>query len=169
MPIRIAVVDKDSCQPKKCSQECIRFCPIVRGGKRAIYMDEQLGHPVITDLCTACGICVRKCPFEAITIVNLPSELGEECVHQYGPSGFKLFRLPTPKPGRVLGIIGQNAMGKTTIAKILSGELKPNLCGNGQVDVNDIIRFFRGTELQPYLTSFTEAALGLFTNPSILS
>jgi Predicted ATPase, RNase L inhibitor (RLI) homolog len=152
MPIRIAVVDKDSCQPKKCSQECIRFCPIVRGGKRAIYMDEQLGHPVITDLCTACGICVRKCPFEAITIVNLPSELGEECVHQYGPSGFKLFRLPMPKPGRVLGIIGQNAMGKTTIAKILSGELKPNLCSNGQVDVNDIIRFFRGTELQPYLT-----------------
>ncbi|KUO88065.1 MAG: ATPase [Vulcanisaeta sp. MG_3] len=152
MPVRIAVVDKDSCQPKKCSQECIRFCPIVRGGKRAIYMDEQLGHPVITDLCTACGICVRKCPFEAITIVNLPSELGEECVHQYGPSGFKLFRLPMPKPGRVLGIIGQNAMGKTTIAKILSGELKPNLCSNGQVDVNDIIRFFRGTELQPYLT-----------------
>ncbi|WP_069806466.1 ribosome biogenesis/translation initiation ATPase RLI [Vulcanisaeta thermophila] len=149
---RVAVVDKDLCQPNKCSQECIRFCPVVRAGKRAIYIDEQLGHPVITDLCTACGICVRKCPFEAITIVNLPAELGEECVHQYGPSGFKLFRLPMPKQGRVLGIIGQNAMGKTTIARILAGELKPNLCSESNVNVSDIIRYFRGTELQPYLT-----------------
>ncbi|BDR92164.1 ribosome biogenesis/translation initiation ATPase RLI [Vulcanisaeta souniana] len=168
MPVRIAVVDKDLCQPRKCSQECIRFCPIVRSGKRAIYMDEQLGHPVITDLCTACGICVRKCPFEAITIVNLPSELGEDCVHQYGPSGFKLFRLPMPKPGRVLGIIGQNAMGKTTIAKILSGELKPNLCTNTQSSVDDIIRFFRGTELQPYLNKLYRSEIRVVHKPQYI-
>ncbi|ADN50186.1 ribosome biogenesis/translation initiation ATPase RLI [Vulcanisaeta distributa] len=168
MPVRVAVVDKDLCQPRKCSQECIRFCPIVRSGKRAIYMDEQLGHPVITDLCTACGICVRKCPFEAITIVNLPSELGEDCVHQYGPSGFKLFRLPMPKPGRVLGIIGQNAMGKTTIAKILAGELRPNLCANSQVATEDIIRFFRGTELQPYLTRLYKGEVKVVHKPQYI-
>ncbi len=169
MPVRVAVVDKDLCQPRKCGQECIRFCPIVRGGgKRAIYMDEQLGHPVITDLCTACGICVRKCPFEAITIVNLPSELGEDCVHQYGPSGFKLFRLPMPKLGRVLGIIGQNAMGKTTIAKILAGELRPNLCTNSQVSTEDIIRFFRGTELQPYLTRLYRGEVKVVHKPQYI-
>ncbi len=168
MPVRIAVVDKDLCQPRKCSQECIRFCPIVRSGGRAIYMDEQLGRPVITDLCTACGICIRKCPFEAITIVNLPSELGEDCVHQYGPSGFKLFRLPMPKPGRVLGIIGQNAMGKTTIAKILSGELKPNLCTNAQSSVDDIIRFFRGTELQPYLNKLYRNEIRVVHKPQYI-
>ncbi|GAB6947527.1 ribosome biogenesis/translation initiation ATPase RLI [Vulcanisaeta sp. JCM 16161] len=168
MPVRVAVVDKDLCQPRKCSQECIRFCPIVRGGKRAIYMDEQLGHPVITDLCTACGICIRKCPFEAITIVNLPSELGEDCVHQYGPSGFKLFRLPMPKLGRVLGIIGQNAMGKTTIAKILAGELRPNLCTNSQVGTEDIIRFFRGTELQPYLSRLYKGEIKVVHKPQYI-
>ena len=168
MPVRVAVVDKDLCQPRKCSQECIRFCPIVRGGKRAIYMDEQLGHPVITDLCTACGICVRKCPFEAITIVNLPSELGEDCVHQYGPSGFKLFRLPMPKLGRVLGIIGQNAMGKTTIAKILAGELRPNLCTDSQVSTEDILRFFRGTELQPYLTRLYRGEVKVVHKPQYI-
>ncbi|MFP3215667.1 MAG: ribosome biogenesis/translation initiation ATPase RLI [Vulcanisaeta sp.] len=168
MPIRIAVVDKDLCQPRKCSQECIRFCPIVRGGKRAIYMDEQLGRPVITELCTGCGICVRKCPFEAITIVNLPSELGEECVHQYGPSGFKLFRLPMPKPGKVLGIIGQNAMGKTTIARILSGELRPNLCRDGAVSTDEIIRFFRGTELQPYLTKLYGGGIKVVHKPQYI-
>jgi len=151
MPTRIAVVDKDLCQPRKCSQECIRFCPVVRTGKRAIYFDEQLNRPVITDLCTACGICVRKCPFEAITIINLPSELDEDCVHQYGPSGFKLFRLPMLKQGKVIGVLGQNALGKTTIANILAGSLIPNLCtGGGGKD--DVVRRFRGTELQTYFT-----------------
>jgi len=151
MPTRIAVVDKDLCQPRKCSQECIRFCPVVRTGKRAIYFDEQLNRPVITDLCTACGICVRKCPFEAITIINLPSELDEDCVHQYGPSGFKLFRLPMLKQGKVIGVLGQNALGKTTIANILAGSLIPNLCTGGS-GKDDVVRRFRGTELQTYFT-----------------
>ncbi len=151
MPTRIAVVDKDLCQPRKCSQECIRFCPVVRTGKRAIYFDEQLNRPVITDLCTACGICVRKCPFEAITIINLPSELDEDCVHQYGPSGFKLFRLPMLKQGKVIGVLGQNALGKTTIANILAGSLIPNLCTSGG-SKDDVVRRFRGTELQTYFT-----------------
>ncbi|MFB6470891.1 MAG: ribosome biogenesis/translation initiation ATPase RLI, partial [Vulcanisaeta sp. AZ3] len=103
-----------------------------------------------------------------ITIVNLPSELGEECVHQYGPSGFKLFRLPMPKPGKVLGIIGQNAMGKTTIARIMAGELKPNLCTNSQSTPEDITRFFRGTELQPYLTKLYSNELRVIHKPQYI-
>ncbi len=148
---RIAVVDNDRCQPKKCTQECIRFCPLVRTGKRAIYFDEEIKKPVITDLCTACGICIKKCPFDAITIINTPAELeGGECIHQYGPSGFKLFRLPILKPGKVIGIIGQNALGKTTIAKILSGEVKPNLCSNNSSE-SAVIQYFKGTEMQTYM------------------
>ncbi len=151
MPTRIAVVDRDLCQPRKCNLECIRFCPLARTGTRAIYFDESINKPVITELCTACGICVRKCPFEAITIINLPAELDEDCVHQYGPSGFKLFRLPIVRQGRVLGIIGQNALGKTTIANILAGSLVPNLC-SGNSDRSKVVERFRGTELQGYLT-----------------
>ncbi|MGC8596956.1 MAG: ATP-binding cassette domain-containing protein [Thermocladium sp.] len=147
---RIAVVDNDRCQPKKCTQECIRFCPLVRTGKRAIYFDEEIKKPVITDLCTACGICIKKCPFDAITIINTPAELEGECIHQYGPSGFKLFRLPLLRPGKVIGIIGQNALGKTTIAKILSGEIKPNLCSSNSSEAA-IIQYFKGTEMQSYM------------------
>jgi len=158
---RIAVIDKDLCQPRKCNRECIRFCPLARTGKRAIYFDENLGRPVITALCTGCGICVRKCPFKAITIVNLPSELESECVHQYGPSGFKLFRLPILKVGKVIGIIGQNGLGKTTIAKILSGEVIPNLCTEEQKKPEDIIKFFRGTELQPYFEQLYSKKLSI--------
>ena len=36
-------------------------------------------------------------------------------------------RLPTPKPGHVLGLVGTNGIGKSTALKILAGKLKPNL------------------------------------------
>ncbi len=153
---RLATIDKDLCKPDKCGgQPCIRFCPIVKGGKRAIWFDHDVGRPVISEvLCVGCGICVHKCPFDAITIVNMPEELEGECVHRYGPSGFKLYRLPLMKRGTVVGVMGQNALGKTTIARILAGELRPNLCRvDGDVEANEVIRMFRGTEMQTYLKS----------------
>ncbi|HID39375.1 MAG TPA: hypothetical protein EYP36_07655, partial [Calditrichaeota bacterium] len=36
--MRIAVINKDRCQPKKCSLECIKYCPRVRGGIETIVM-----------------------------------------------------------------------------------------------------------------------------------
>ena len=43
-------------------------------------------------------------------------------------------RLPTPRPGQVLGLVGTNGIGKSTALKILAGKLKPNL---GRFDVHD--------------------------------
>jgi ATP-binding cassette subfamily E protein 1 len=91
--------------------------------------------PVIVEsLCTGCGICVKKCPFKAISIVNLPDELEKECSHRFGENTFKLYRLPTPSPGTVLGLLGQNGIGKTTTLKIFSNEIKITLetTRNGQ-------------------------------------
>lgn len=36
-------------------------------------------------------------------------------------------RLPMPRPGQVLGLVGSNGTGKSTALKILAGKLKPNL------------------------------------------
>lgn len=52
---------------------------------------------------------------EAIQIINLPKNLEKETTHRYGPNSFKLHRLPMPRPGQVLGLVGTN--GKEADAK----------------------------------------------------
>jgi ATP-binding cassette subfamily E protein 1 len=79
------------------------------------------------ELCIGCGICVKKCPFEAIHIINLPTNLEKETTHRYSANSFKLHRLPVPRPGQVLGLVGTNGIGKSTALKILAGKQKPNL------------------------------------------
>ena len=69
----------------------------------------------------------QKCPFEAISIINLPSNLEKDTTHRYSANSFKLHRLPIPRLGEVLGLVGTNGIGKSTALKILAGKLKPNL------------------------------------------
>ena len=162
---RVAVLDLDKCKPKRCNSMCYRFCPMVRSKIEAIRIES--GRAVIVEpLCTGCGICVKKCPFKAISIVNLPDELEKDCSYRFGENAFKLFRLPTPSPGTVLGLLGQNGIGKTTTLKILSGEVKPNL-GNFEAapDWNDILRHYRGSTLQEYFQKMAEAKLKVSSKP----
>jgi ATP-binding cassette, sub-family E, member 1 len=162
---RVAVLDLDRCKPKRCDRLCYRFCPIVRTRVEAIRFEGN--QPVIVEsLCTGCGICVKKCPFNAITIVNLPDELEKDCSHRFGPNTFKLFRMPTPAPSMVLGLLGQNGIGKTTTLKILSGEVKLNL-GNYEEppDWNTIITHYRGSSLQDYFQKMSEGKLRVSHKP----
>lgn len=118
--------------------------------EETIVVDEETNKPVISEiLCTGCGICVHKCPYKAISIVNLPEELSQP-IHQYGPNTFRLYRLPIPKEGKVLGLIGQNGVGKTTAIRILSGELYPNMGDFSSKEKKNLTSYFRGTELQGY-------------------
>ncbi len=160
--MRIAVINIDRCKPKDCYYLCQRVCPMVKTGKEAIIIDQEKNKPVIVeDLCSGCGICTKKCPFEAITIINLPEELGNP-VHQYGINGFRLYNLPTPKNG-VVGIIGANGIGKTTVMKILSGEVRPNLGANA--DWQEIIERFRGKEIRNYLEKLSLGGIKAIYKP----
>lgn len=124
--MRIAVINRDRCQPRKCSKECEYFCPPVRTGDETIVFAE--GKPLITENpWQGCGICVRKCPFAAITITNLPEEM-EDPVHRYGSNGFALYGLPVPAEGRVTGLLGPNGIGKSTAVSPTGRHTAPKPC-----------------------------------------
>jgi ATP-binding cassette subfamily E protein 1 len=140
------------------------------------------------DLCIGCGICVKKwvdfysgggmrlkadsatimvrCPFDAIQIFNLPTNLDSQVTHRYTANSFKLHRLPTPRPGQVLGLVGTNGIGKSTALKILAGKLKPNL---GRYDDppewTEILKHFRGSELQNFFTKVLEDNIKAIVKP----
>jgi len=164
---RIAIVSTDKCKPKRCRQECKKSCPVVRMGKLCIEVtpNDKIAS-ISEELCIGCGICVKKCPFEAVTIINLPSNLESHTTHRYSQNSFKLHRLPIPRPGEVLGLVGTNGIGKSTALKILAGKQKPNLGRyTSPPDWTEILAYFRGSELQNYFTKILEDDLKAVIKP----
>ena len=162
---RIAVLNQDKCKVKKCNQLCVNFCPMVRSRVEAIKVEGN--KAVISEsLCSGCGICVKKCPFKAVSIVNLPDELEKDCSHRFSANSFKLYRLPMPSPGTVLGLLGQNGIGKSTTLKVFSGDIKPNLGKfDDPPDWPEIIQYYRGSSLQDYFQKLSEKKLKVSSKP----
>jgi ATP-binding cassette subfamily E protein 1 len=164
--MRIACLLKDRCQPKKCNQECMKYCPVMRTGVEVIIREGE-GKPTISEeLCVGCGICTHKCPFQAVKIIGLADELKDDLIHQYGENSFRLYRLPVPKQGLVTGILGPNGIGKSTSFKVLSGEVVPNL---GRYEdpptKEEVLQHFAGTEVHDFLQKVMDKKLRTSLKP----
>ena len=167
MTHRVAVLDQDLCQPQKCGLECIKYCPVNKSGAECVTINEESKKAQIDeDICNGCGICVKVCPFDAITIINLASELATDKIHQYGMNSFRLYKLPTPKKGEVVGLLGRNGMGKSTVVNILSGNLKPNLGRyENPPEWDEILKHYSGTELKQHFEKIEQKQISASIKP----
>jgi ATP-binding cassette, sub-family E, member 1 len=145
--MRLAIVHKEKCRPTVCGHDCSKACPVNKKGEECISIKGKA--KIDEKTCVGCTICVKRCPFGAIEIINLPSVDEKNMVFRYGENGFALYGLPVPKEGSVLGLLGRNGIGKTTAVEILSGKEKINL-GKEEVDEGDVKEFFKGNELMRY-------------------
>ena len=124
------------CVPSICNHECIKKCPVNAKAtdKKPFYAirikDDITQKAIINEnrcLHDRCGICINACPIQAITTINIPFETDDEPpVHKFQDSLFALYRLPHLSQTRILGLLGRNAIGKSTLLEILAGNIRPN-------------------------------------------
>jgi ATP-binding cassette, sub-family E, member 1 len=149
--MKLAIIHKEKCKPAICGRECKKYCPVEKKELDSCVTILEKSH-IDENTCIGCGICVKRCPFGAIDVINLPSVSEADLVHRYGENGFALYGLPTPKEGSVLGLLGRNGIGKSTAVKILAGTEEINL-GKGKASEDDVKKFFKGNEILRYLES----------------
>ncbi len=150
--MRLAIIHKEKCLPEKCNNLCMKLCPVNKKGQDCIKI---LGKAIVSEeLCIGCAICQNRCPFEAISITNIPSELDKDVFYRYGKNGFCLYKLPIPRQG-TLGLLGKNGIGKTTALQILASKIKINL-GKAEATDQEIKKFLQGSELLGYLSNINQ-------------
>lgn len=155
----IVTVDQDKIEPEIARETVINFDPLNRAGKEGgFYLDENEElHIDDEDVMEAHKMAINKYPYDnAIKMIQLPFEEGEK-VHQFDENAFRLYGLPVPEEGKVVGLIGENGIGKSVSLKILSGDIKPNL-GDWETppDWKEIKKEYRGTGLQTHFEALAD-------------
>ncbi len=168
---RIAIVLQDRCDG---CVRCIKVCPLVHDKKNpkpsVIKVRKLTGKPIInTRQCIVCGICVNACHRSAIQMVAIPKELTDENpIHSYGENAFRLFRIPQMRRNLVIGLVGANGIGKTTILNILGGDLLPNGGKLKQTSFDEFLESVRTPGMREYLRYVQEKKIRVSYKKQVL-
>jgi ATP-binding cassette subfamily E protein 1 len=169
--VRLAVIKKEKCKPDLCGWLCMKQCPINMTDSDCIYEDTDKKAGIDEILCTGCGICPKICPFDAISIINLPELKNTTPIHQYGLNGFRIFDLPLIQDKSITGIIGKNGIGKSSVINVLSNSVKANFAkfGGEKLADEDYFKFlndlFKGTALQNYFNKLEKGEIKVAYKP----
>lgn len=121
----VAIIDQDKVTDEV-RNIALKYDPLNRSGGEGFHVTED-GELHIEDskVMDAHRLIEKRIPNDAVRIVRLPTERGR-FVHQYGSNGFRLYELPQPREGAVIGLLGRNGTGKSTAIGILGGQVSPN-------------------------------------------
>ena len=163
----IAVVEKSKCYPDKCQHECIKYDPLNKSGGEGFHIGpsgkSEISEEVVMEMHK---ISAKKCPFQAIHIINLPEKLKEEPIHKYGKNSFELFSLPIIKPNTIVGVIGRNGIGKSSSLQLLTGTIRPNLGKyNEEVPEGAIIEKYSTTWIADYFKKLLKKEIKISYKP----
>ena len=174
---RLAIVKKEKCKPNLCAWECKKACPVNMTGGDCIYAGNDAKAAIDEILCTGCAICPKVCPFKALNIINLPAALKKEPIHQYGKNGFRIFDLPIIQEKSIIGIIGRNGIGKSTVINALANTVQANF-GKFDEETGKSIKFendsdyfkhlnslFKGTVMQNYFNRLDKGEIKVAYKP----
>jgi len=116
MSKKLAIINKDKCKPTKCNFECGLICPINKQDKECVNIvdiEDAMGNKkkfatISEVLCIGCKLCTNSsehggCPFGAVMIVKIPSEIEGDIINRYGKNGFRLYKMPILKQGKIMG------------------------------------------------------------------
>ena len=83
---RVYLVDYSKCSYNSCGRPCIEYCPVTITNKNKRKKRPVKVYPAIDfkksseqiiiheEICIACGICINKCPKNAVFVKNFVEE-----------------------------------------------------------------------------------------------